>query len=238
MSLIIRPLLPVIVLLLLSAAISTAGDSTTRPAATQPVGKLPHIAVDVRDREVRVDCFTVAADYPLEFLAVVTDTNEYEAIVRSDAKASDLHLALLILGLQPGEPAHFSADNQLLPPTGPLIDIYFEYQKDGKTTRIPAYQWMRDIDTKKACDNFVWCFTGSQFLDNGQYGANATGQLIGVVNNALTVIDVPELKSRHMESRQWERNTDAMPPLNTPVTMIITPSTQPEAAATRPASGH
>ena len=48
---------------------------------TQPVGKLPHIIVDVKNKQLRVECKAVKADYPLEFLAVVTNTNEYEALV-------------------------------------------------------------------------------------------------------------------------------------------------------------
>lgn len=224
------------------AIIGVADDSTTQPAATQspttrPVGKLPHIVVDVRNKEVRVDCFTVAANYPLEFLVVVSNSNEYEAIVRTDAKGSDLHLALLILGLRPGEPAHFSKDGSaLLPPTGPLVDIFFEYQKQGKTVRVPAYEWLLDVHSKKACTNFVWCFTGSQFLENGVYGANMTGQLIGVVNNDLTVLDVPAIKSRHTENREWVSNIDVMPPADTPVTMILTPSVQEAGATTRAAT--
>jgi hypothetical protein len=232
-----RLMLMAMVPMLSIAMVAVADDSTTRvattqpgatqSAATRPVGKLPHIVVDVGSKEVRVDCFTVAANYPLEFLLVVSNANEYEAIVRTDAKGSDLHLALLILGLKPGEPAHFSKDGSaLLPPSGPLVDIFFEYQKEGKMMRVPAYQWLLDVHTKKACTNFVWCFTGSQFLENGVYGANMTGQLIGVVNNDLTVLDVPAIKSRHTENREWVANTDAMPPADTPVTMILTPAVQ------------
>jgi hypothetical protein len=238
MNPLMRPMLCAIVLVLAFAAIGVADDSTTQPAggpspATRSVGKLPHIVVDVLRKEVRVDCFTVAANYPLEFLVVVSNANEYEAIVRTDAKGSDLHLALLILGLKPGEPAHFSKDGStLLPPSGPLVDIFFEYQKEGKTVRVPAYEWLLDVHSKKACTNFVWCFTGSQFLENGQYGANMTGQLIGVVNNDLTVLDVPAIKSRHTENREWVPNVDAMPPANTPVTMILTPSAEGESATT------
>src|SRR4051794_39576982 len=93
--------------------------------ATAPVGKLPHIDVDVQHKQVRVECEAVRADYPLEFLAVVRNGNEYESIVRSDAKPSDMHLALLMIGLKPGEPVHYSESTKTwLPPTGPPIVIW------------------------------------------------------------------------------------------------------------------
>ncbi len=81
---------------------------------TQPAGKLAHLLVDARQRQVRVDCEAVKADYPLEFMAVVTNTNEYEALVRSEVKPSDLHLALLIIGLKPGQCVHRATGGDLV----------------------------------------------------------------------------------------------------------------------------
>jgi hypothetical protein len=68
----IRKILAAVSLLLI-ASVSGADPST------QPAGKLPHIQVDAKAKEVRVDCEAVKADYPLEFLAVVTNTNDRSA---------------------------------------------------------------------------------------------------------------------------------------------------------------
>jgi len=208
------------------------------PPATQPakVGKLPHIAVDAKAKEIRVDCEAVKADYPLEFLAVLTNTNEYEALVRSDAKPSDLHLALLMIGLTPGTPVHYSESTKTWqPPTGPPVDIWFEYQKDGKSMKVPAYRWMRDVKTKKEATPMTWVFTGSKVMDDHSYAADTTGCLVGVINNELSVLDVPALKSRALESREYERNPDLIPPTGTVVTMILTPASDQGASTTQPA---
>jgi hypothetical protein len=192
---------------------------------------LPHVQVDVPRHQVRVDCQAVKATYPLEFVAVRTNTNEYEALVHTDARPSDLHLALLFLGLQPGTPIHFDpATNTWLPPTGPLLNLRFEYVDHGKTINVPAWAWMRDVNTRQAATGYQWCFTGSQ-ISNGVYAADATGSLIGLINNPVSVIDVPALKSRALDARQWERNGDAMPATNTPVTLIISPAAAPAAPA-------
>jgi hypothetical protein len=211
---------------------------------TAPVGKLPHIEVDVRQKQVRVECEAVRADYPLEFLAVVRNGNEYESIVRSDAKPSDLHLALLMLGLKPGEPVHYSESTKTwLPPTGPPIVIWFEYDKDGKHEKVPATRWMRDLHTKHEPPAFSWVFTGSKTMSDGTYAADPTGYLISVINNELSVLDVPDLKARALEARELERNPDTEPPTGTPVTMILSPAgaesaPAPPPAATQPVAPH
>jgi hypothetical protein len=202
--------------------------------ASRPVGKLPHIQVDVKNKQIRVDCQAVKADYPLEFLVVEKNTNEYEAIASTEAKPSNLHLALLMLGLKPGRPIHYDeATKTWLPPTGPAVQIWFEYDKDGHHEKVPAHRWMRDVKTKKEAPAFTWVFTGSETMPDGSYGADGSGFLVSVINNELSVLDVPELKSRALESREWERNPDLMPPTGTPVTMILSPEKQP-APATRP----
>ena len=203
--------------------------------ATQPAGKLAHVAVDAKSKTVRVDCEAVAADYPLEFLAVVTNTNEYEAVVRSAVKPSDLHLALLMVGLTPGSPVRYSeATKTWQPPSGPPVDVWFEYVKDGKPQKVPAYRWMRDIHTKQEAKPFTWCFTGSRTVD-GVYVADQTGSLVGVINNENSVLDVPALRGRALEARDYERNADLLPPTGTAVIMILSPAGgQP--AATRPST--
>ncbi len=211
----------------LCLAAVAAGPPTTRPA-----GRLPYLHVDVKAREVRVDCEAVAADYPLEFLAVVTGTNEYEAVVRSAVKPSDLHLALLMVGLKPGQPVRYSeAAKTWLPPEGPPVDVWFEYAKGGKPQRVPAYRWMRDVRTKAVAEPFTWAFTGSRTVD-GVYTADQVGSLVGVINNENSVLDVPSLRSRAIEAREYERNPSLLPPTGTPVTMVLTPASPP--AATRP----
>ena len=210
--------------------------AATAPSTQPAVGKLPHIQIDAKTKQVRVDCEAVKADYPLEFLAVDTNTNEYEAVVRSEVKPSDLHLSLLMIGLQPGHPVQYSESTKTwTPPTGAPVDIWFDYQKDGKDINVPAYRWMRDVKTKKEAPPMTWVFTGSKVEEDHSYAADATGCLVGVINNELSVVDVPALKSRAIEAREYERNPDLIPPTGTAVTMILSPAADQGAATTEPA---
>jgi hypothetical protein len=72
-------------------------------------------------------------------------------------------------------------------------------------------------------------------MEDGSYAADGTGCLVGVINNELSVLDVPALKSRAIEAREYERNDALMPDTGTPVTMILSPAMDQETATTQPA---
>jgi len=202
-----------------------APRTTTAPPTTAPAGKLPHVQVDVKKRQVRVEGESLAVDAPLEFFCCKTGTNEHESVIHSPVKPSHLHLALLMVGLEPGSPVQYSeAAKKWLPPHGPPLQISIEYERNGELVSVPAYRWMRDIRTKKPMPAMTWIFAGSRVMEDGNYAADVTGYLVSVVNFDLTVIDIPDLASNSNESLMWERNPDLMPPAGTKVTMVIEPA--------------
>lgn len=226
----------------LSAACRSVAAQATPAPATQPaaqVGKLPHVEIDVAKRQVRVECEALAVNAPLEFFVCMSGTSEHEAVLRSAAKPSHIHLGLLGLGLKPGQPITFvEATKKWLPPQGPPLHITVEYQKDGKTVSYPAYRWMRDVKTKKEPRAFTWIFAGSRVSPDGRYGADDTGYTATLVNFDYALIDVPELASSSNDTLEWERNADLMPPKGTTVWMVIEPAGKVDGAAvTVPAAG-
>ncbi len=201
-------------------AAACADEATTAPA----VGRFPHIAVDVRAKQVRVECEALHCEAPLEFFCVVSGTNEHESVLRTAAKPSQIHTALLMLGLQPGEPVKYSeAAKKWFPPHGPPLNISVEFTRDGQRVSLPAYKLMRDTRTKQAMPAMSWIFAGSRVMEDNAYAADVTGYIVSVVNFDLTLIDIPDLASSANETLQWETNLELMPPLGTPVTMVIEP---------------
>lgn len=205
-----------------------AEDPKAKPGdeARPDASKLPFVNVDVKKREIRIECEQVNAEMPLEFFCCINGTAEHEAVMRTQAKPSHVHLAMLMLGLQPGEPVRFSkAADKWLPPHGPPLQIFCEWTdpKTNKAIRYPAYRMMRGVKTKKEMRPMTWIFAGSRVMDDGRYAADTTGYLVSVVNFDLTVIDIPELVSNANESLEWETNPDICPPKGTKVYMVIEP---------------
>jgi hypothetical protein len=212
------------------AAAALAAPPGPAAAGGEKVGRLPHVEIDREKRQVRVECEALAVNAPLEFFVCLSGTAEHEAVLRSPAKPSHIHTALLMLGLKRGRPVTFlEASKKWLPPQGPPLHVTVEYQKGGQTVSYPAYRWIRDIKTKKEPRAFTWIFAGSRDTPDGRYGADDTGYTATLVNFDYALIDIPDLASNSNEQLEWERNADLMPPKGTKVWLVIEPVGAPEA---------
>src|SRR5688572_27674787 len=212
-------------------AISKTTTTTTTQAS---VGRFPFLEVDARARQVRVECEALNVENPLEFFLCLAGTVEHEAVLRSKVRPSHLHAALLMLGLEPGEPVRFSESaKKWLPPHGPPLQISVQFEKDGQSVTLPAYRLMRDVKTKREMPVMTWIFAGSRMMPGDVYAADKTGYVVSVVNFDFTVIDIPELASNANETLHWQTNLDVMPPKGAKVTMIIEPAGKVQRAATK-----
>ncbi len=96
---------------------------------------LPHLTIDPQRQFVDLEATVVLrqADW-LELVACSPKSREHESILTIEAKPSHIHLALVLIGLQPGQPWHWQpnpdANSQpdqpagtVIPPTGPRIAV-------------------------------------------------------------------------------------------------------------------
>ena len=225
----------VLLLLMISASCAVRADEAAMPQSQAEKGKLPFIEVDVKSRQVRVECEALGVDAPLEFFCVLAGTAEHEAILRTRAKPSHIHLALLMLGLEPGQPVRYSeAASRWFPPHGPPLNISVEFDRDGKTVTLPAYRTMRNLKTRQEMPPLTWIFAGSRVMEDGVYAADTTGYVVSVVNFDLSLIDIPMLASNQNELLEWERHPEQAPPPGAKVVMLIEPAGKTQAPATQP----
>ena len=172
-----------------------------------------------------MECQALNVENPLEFFLCLSGTVEHEAVLRSKVRPSHLHAALLMLGLEPGEPVRFSESaKKWLPPHGPPLQISVQFEKDGQSVTLPAYRLMRDVKTRREMPPMTWIFAGSRMMSGDVYAADKTGYIVSVVNFDFTVIDIPELASNANETLHWQTNVELMPPKGSKVTMIIEPA--------------
>jgi hypothetical protein len=171
-----------------------------------------------------MECEAVSAESSLEFLVCAAGTKEHETVLRTRAKGSHLHFALVLIGLEPGRPAHYvEKEERWAPPSGPALRITCEFMREGKKVVVPATQLMRHAKDRSVEKEHSWVFCGSQVAGGGGYAADVTGDIISVVNFQHTVIDVPELKSERNDALELEVNPEVSPKRGTVVWVVIEP---------------
>jgi len=224
-----------VIAMLCTGALAFADEPATQPSS-QPSASPPHVQIDVKNKQIRVECQAVDVKAPLEFFCVLRGGPEHETVLRTQVRPSAIHFGLLALGLTPGEPAHYvQATDTWYPPTGPGLKIDCEFERNGVKTTVPAYRMMRSMKTHAEMPPVAWVFDGSRVMPDGTYACDITGYVVSIVNFDLTMIDVPELASNANETLEWECNPDVCPPKGAEVTMIIAPAGP--GAATQPAQG-
>ncbi|MGF1634054.1 MAG: YdjY domain-containing protein, partial [Phycisphaerae bacterium] len=188
--------------------------------AERPVA-FPFITIDRAAGEVRIEAEVIDVQMPLEFFMVSRGGPDHESVVRTDARPSHIHAALLLLGLEPGSPVRYSeAADRWLPPSGPPVQIFAEWEGQA---RIPATRLMKRIEGTATMPARTWVFAGSRMLDEGDYAADITGQLVAIVNFDYSVLDVAGLVSNANETLEWEANKALLPEPGTAVTVVLKP---------------
>ncbi len=213
-----------IVLSLLLCAYAQAAQPATAPAALA----LPHVRLDLQARRVEFDARVVFREGPLELLVCTEGSKEHESVLATPARPSDIHAALLRLGLAPGRPAYWTAtpDGQPLavPPMGAEVAVRLRYRDEaGQEHTVTGQEWMRMLADGSPARATPWIFVGSETLPDGQYLADSTGEVVCVANFPSALLDVPFESSRDNALLDFEADTAAIPPLGTPVTVVLEP---------------
>jgi hypothetical protein len=164
--------------------------------------------------------------YPIEVVACYPapkGQKAHETVVTFTVKPSEVHKALVGLGLKPGKPVMGAGGAG----TGPEVDLFLEIPDGDKTKKIPIEESIVLIKTGKTMPRQKWRFTGSALKqpdpekDDKEFGADLTGTLITiipvtddtVIQTALTLKDEADMK--------LETNKKVLPKEGTPVKLII-----------------
>lgn len=199
-------------------------------AVAEPVDTptLPGIRVDRDAGMVDIDALVVNREPEwLELLACTPGSLDHESILAIKARPSHVHLALLLLGLEPGHPSQPMRDGDRVvvkPPMGPVIQISLIFERDGKPVEIPANQWILQRETGQPMEDDRWLFAGSVWMDwqdQQHYLADQSGTAITLVNFNDDLLARPTDVSRDNDERRWVADTQAIPPLDTPVTIRL-----------------
>lgn len=189
----------------------------------------PHrVWVDREKKLVYVDGYVSLREGMLEMFACPTGTKEHESVVAVVSSAQVVHACLLAVGAEPGTPVQFRPEFKA--PTGTIIDIEVRWRDEEEQWHsLPAQQWVRNVRTEKPMEH-PWVFAGSQFYKDEETGDQIymaeAGDLICVSNFSTATLDIPTESSQVNAGLMFEANAEKIPPLGTPVRLVLKPRTE------------
>lgn len=240
---------------------TSASMPQTPPAAksaTQAPGLraiFPHIRIDTAAKRIEIDAEVPIDPHDeqtprifLEQVLCTRNTIEHESLLVTDATASNVHAALLLLGVISGTPGNISwtPDDGLKrrPPTGPGINVALRYTNaDGKIIDASPADWIVDAKTTTPLattgattgantNTSTWIFAGSvvrSIMDESgkrapKYTADLGGTLIGLCTFGTETLAFPRVLSPDsgIDEPLYIANPKSTPPVNTKVTVILT----------------
>ena len=234
------------------AAVPSSGAATTQDAAPtapaadsekkqEPPFQLPkswrrvtkdyEVWIDFSKKQVIVGGHICLREGMLEMFACPEGTKEHEAIVAVHTAARFVHAALVAVGAKPGPPVQFTPTYRPAQGTEVTIEVLWK-NAAGEEQRTRAQKWVKYVKSGEEL-KYPWVFAGSGFWtdEDGKEWYNADGgDFICVSNFSTATLDLPVESSAGNDTLMFSAFKDRIPPLNTPVLLILTPKLKEKAA--------
>ena len=227
--------------ILVTAAAAAGSPPETEPA-TKPREQLEHMRLDREAGELILEARVIRrkADW-LELVACSPRTREHESILVVPARPSDLHLGLILLGLEPGRPADWrqtEAGLEMEPARGPPVRVTVRGRGDARVPEVPITHWIRNEADGEPLPRATFLFTGSRFREfRGErfYSADRSGNIISLVHFGDEVLARSTRRTHRTDQEQWQPRSGRIPPKGTPIELVLRPAEAPGRARTAPA---
>lgn len=188
--------------------------------------QLGGVTIYAASREIAFAGIVNMATGLIEVVACTPRGKRHESVLVADVAPLDVHLALLLLSLEPGSnPGWFlHEDKRYRPrgydrPAGARVSVFVEWDSPQGRQRSRAERLLIDQRTGETLPKTDWVFVGSYLLEQGQYVADEVGSIITNYHDPTAVIDCP-LESSRMDDYTYA-NTARIPPPGTPVTIRV-----------------
>lgn len=154
----------------------------------------------------------------LEYLLVCSSGKTHESLLRTNVSPYELNIALLLLGFE-GTDAPQAEQGAADAPRGEPVEIMLIYPHKNKNERTPAAAWITmKVGEKEESPVMEWVYTGSKIFE-GKFLAQEQGSVVAIYHDPAALFDNRAPNGGNDEI--WFVNERAVPPVGTPVTVII-----------------
>ena len=223
------------------ALCAEAGPARTEERSRLAKGNteaLPHIRIDREKNYLDLEATVIPLDRLetwLELLACTKAGRDHESVLIIKARPSHVHLALLMMGLEPGSPMSWKVEDDRVRieklPSGPPIAVTAIYLQRDQVVEIPVNEWVVNQRTGEVLKDNVWVFAGSKFLEiEGRkvFLADLNGSVLTLVNFGDELLARPTAMTELNDEQSWVAVREKIPPADTAVTLRLRPLPPPD----------
>ncbi len=156
----------------------------------------------------------------LEYLIVRSSGKVHESLLRTDVDPYHLQVAFLLLSFV-GTDRPILHQGSPETPRGDPVEILIAYRREGdQELKIKAEDWVANMYENQLKDvgALKWVYTGSKIFD-GRFLAQAEGSIVALWHDPVVLVD--NASPGGESNRIWFSKEGAVPPVGTPVTVII-----------------
>jgi len=192
--------------------------------------QLGDVTLDKSDHSIRFPAELILNSGLVEYFLVATNGKTYESLLATSARPYHIHLAMLLIGSKsapvtpalrdaPSVPFHINrkpGDTNPPPPAvaGDPVSIEISFANAGRSQTLSASDCLRDLSTRTNAAPGPWTYNGSRVV-RGNFLAQRDGQIVAVIDDIDALVNNP--RPGHDNDQIWEINSNALPPLHTPV---------------------
>ena len=226
--------LSVLLSLLVGCATKSTVDTELVPANnTEKILKLPYLTANRITKRIEIEAYTttIGEHDIVEFILIAEPSGHgYESLAMSKVKPSDVHKALVFIGMQAGT-AVDPANLQFWPKGERVnVSIICKTSKNGDEP-VRSEKFVLNERTGKPMNEVGFVFTGSRMLPDPEnqekkfYAADERepNAIFSNYNEADSVFDIPCQAPKSDVYRSQVANPDGILPTNAPITIVIEP---------------
>jgi hypothetical protein len=194
------------------------------PANWKRLSEKEEIWIDNQEKLVIVSGRICLTRGLLEMFACPKGMKEHESVVATYSIAMYVHQALLLIGANPGKTVQWEPEYK--PAEGPKVQVEcWYYDEKNELVKRNAKEMVKLVSDGSPL-KIDWVFGGSKFIvdPDGRelYAANG-GELICLSNFSSAMIDLPISSTAEAGGLLFEANSEKIPPLDTPVLLVLKP---------------
>jgi hypothetical protein len=188
--------------------------------------RLGLVELDKQTRAIRFPASVNMTSGTVEYALVATTGKIHESMFTTAAAPRDIHLAMLLLGIQPAKFAP-SPDKGILVPATAAVEVSVGWETNGapKTVTLAELTNVADATADKPATGLKtdrpWLYNGSRFNGAG-FAATLEGSVISLIADDMALVN--NSQSDRDNDDIHLPNTALLPPAGTPVTITLRPS--------------